>query len=594
MDHVLRQYITIHDHLRNARPGGEEEASVTVAQLAELLHCTPRNVKFVLRKLEEAGWIVWVPGRGRGNGSKLRFLRSAEDVLELRVRSLLEQGRASDALDLIAQSGADEGLKARLWSPFNRYLGLHSEPADSQDYDVLRMIRYRKMEPLDTSSAYTAFEVYILGQIYEPLIKYDAASGKFQPRLAHRWEAGERGDRWTFHLRKGVRFHNGRLLTSADVRETLLRLRRKESAALSLLRDIEQVETSGEYTVIFRLSRPNAFFLHLVGSLYLSVVPAESGEGNLPIGSGPFRVSELSEHRLSLSAFDGYYGYRPLLDRVDVWFMPNADHDLRTYHLSEDDEVAGSRQIDSPAQGCRYLIFNFHREGPHHRADFRRAIRILYDRELLVSELGGDRLSPASGFLPRFSDPSALSSGTLEEARDLLRASGYGGEAVRLVFTDKKEEWIEANWLRRRAEQIGLRLEPCPHDPALGYPQVNEAELAIASEVLEDDWELDLLNFFLNGINYLGRMLLDEQREELLALFDGFMREDADGRADIFARAQRLLGDNNWLLYGAHTSHRAYFNRSLYGLRMGSLGFPNLSRLWVRGEDSDGEAAGKH
>ncbi|WP_172193808.1 ABC transporter substrate-binding protein [Saccharibacillus qingshengii] len=272
--------------------------------------------------------------------------------------------------------------------------------------------------------------------------------------------------------------------------------------------------------------------------------------------------------------------------------MPNADTEMRTYHLSEDDEVEGSRQIDSPAQGCRYLIFNFRREGPHHRADFRQAIRILYDRELLVSELGGDRLAPASGLLPRFSDSSALSSGTLDEARALLRASGYGGEAVRLVFTDKKEEWIEANWLRRRADRIGLRLEPCPYDPALGYPQVDEAELAIASEVLEDDWELDLLNFFLNGINYLGRMLLGEQREELLALFDGFMTEDDSGRAEIFARAQRLLGDNNWLLYGAHTSHRAYFNRSLYGLRMGSLGFPNLSRLWVRGED--GDAAGKH
>ncbi|NGZ74554.1 ABC transporter substrate-binding protein [Saccharibacillus alkalitolerans] len=594
MDNGMMQYLRIYDHLKDGRSGGEEEASVTVAQLAELLYCTPRNVKFVLRKLEESGWIHWIPGRGRGNGSKLRFLRSAEEVLELRVRSLLEQGRASDALDLVAQSGVDEVLKARLWSQFSLYLGLHSEPADSSDCDVLRMIRYRKMEKLDTSAVYTAFEVYILGQIHDTLIKYDASADKFQPRLAHRWESNERGDRWTFYLRKGVRFHNGRLMTSADVRETLLRLRRKDSPALSLLRDIEEAETPGEYTVTFRLSRPNAFFLHLAGSLYMAVVPAESDDGELPVGSGPFRISELSEHRLSLSAFDGYYGYRPLLDRVDVWFMPSGDVSGHTYHLSEDDEVEGSRQVDSPAQGCRYLIFNFRRPGPHHHDDFRKAMRILYDRELLVRELGGDRLAPASGFLPRFSSSADIAPGTLDEARDLLLSSGYAGETVRLVFTDKKEEWIEANWLRRRAEDIGLRLEPCPQKPALGYPQAEEGDLAIASEVLEDDWELDLLNFFLNGINYLGRMLLDEQRGELLALFEGFMTENEAGRAEIFARAQRLLAANNWLLYGAHTSHRAYFNRSLYGLRMGSLGFPNLSRLWVRGEDCGCDAPGKH
>ncbi|WP_425501616.1 SgrR family transcriptional regulator [Saccharibacillus qingshengii] len=62
MDHGMMQYLQIYDSLKDRRFGGEEEASVTVAQLAELLHCTPRNVKFVLRKLEEAGWIGWMSG----------------------------------------------------------------------------------------------------------------------------------------------------------------------------------------------------------------------------------------------------------------------------------------------------------------------------------------------------------------------------------------------------------------------------------------------------------------------------------------------------------------------------------------------------
>ncbi|OWA37408.1 hypothetical protein B9G55_04940 [Saccharibacillus sp. O16] len=594
MDNGMMQYLRIYEQLREERESDGQTVSVTVARLAELLYCTPRNVKFVLRKLQELGWIQWVPGRGRGNGSQLRFLRSAEEVLELRVRSLLEDGRTSDALDLIAQSGVDELHKARLWSQFNTHLGLHSEPAESAACDVLRMIRYRKLEKLDTANVYTAFEVHILGQIYDTLVSYEAATAKFLPKLAHRWESSEQQDRWTFYLRKGVRFHNGRLLTSTDVRGTLLRLKKKDSPALRLLQDIQEVETVGDYVVTFQLARSNPFFLHLAGSLYMAVVPSESDDSELPIGSGPFRVSEQSDHRLSLSAFDGYFGHRPLLDRVDVWFMPNAEMGAHTYHLSEDDAVEGSRRVDSPAQGCRYLIFNFRREGAHHQADFRKAIRILYDRELLVQELGGDRLAPAAGILPRFSALVSIGSGSLEEAAALLEASGYDGAPVRLVFTDKKEEWIEANWLRRRAESIGLHLQLCPQKPSMGYPQAEEGELAIASEVLEDDWELDLLNFFLNDANYLNRMFTDEQRRLLHGLFEAFMTQDQEGRFQIFERAQRLLEQRNWLLYGSHTSHRAYFNRSLYGLRMGSLGFPNLSKLWVKGEDCGCEPAGRH
>ncbi|GGO02371.1 ABC transporter substrate-binding protein [Saccharibacillus kuerlensis] len=593
MDNGTMQYLRIYDQLRYEHSKGKE-VTVTVAKLAEMLYCTPRNVKFVLRKLEMLGWIEWKPGRGRGNGSKLRFLRPPEEVLELRMQNLLEKGRMSEALDLIAETGMDDLVKTRLWSQFNVYLGLHSEPEDNQDCDVLRMIRYRKMERLDTSSVYTAFEVYILGQIFDTLVTYESSSGKFLPKLAHRWESNTEQDRWTFYLRKGVRFHNGRLLTSSDIRDTLLRLRRKNSPALRLLTDIEEVETPGDYTVVFRLSQPNPFFLHLAGSLYMAVVPPESDGQDIPIGSGPFQISELSEHKLSLRAFEGYYGYRPLLDRVDVWFMPNMETGERTYHLSEADQVEGSREVDTDALCCRYLIINFRKEGPHTHPDFRKALRLVYDRKLLVEELGGDRLAPAASFLPQFSAKSAIESGTLAEAATFLRSSGYGGQAIRLVFTDKKEEWIEANWLRRRAEKIGMDLELCPQKPSEGYIQAEEGELAISSEVLEDDWELDLLNFFLNDANCLNRMLGDEQRERIQELFEGFMMKEEQERLKTFGLAQRLLDKENWLLFGAHTSHRAYFNRSLYGLRIGSFGFPNLSRLWVKGEDCGCSTDGKH
>lgn len=582
MDSGMLHYLQIYRGLREEK-NEDGTVPVTIGKLSELLFCTPRNVKFVLRRLEDKGWIRWTPGRGRGNGSTLVFLRPVGEVLEMKVDALLQNGRMSEALDLIADAQVDEGLKQKLWTRVNVYLGLRSEPEESSTRDVLQMIRGQQLENVDPAFAYTVFEVYVLGQLFDTLVDYDTASESFLPKLAHRWESNDDRTRWTFYLRKGVRFHDGRLLTSRDVQSTLHRLRRKNSPAINLFQDVEEVETFGDYVVVFRLSRPNAFFLHLAGCLYLAVLPAEEKAG-LPIGSGPFRIGKLESSKLTLNAFDGYFGYRPLIDRVDVWFLPGIGHESRTYHLSDQDDVEDSKELNKPGMGCRYLIFNFRVPGIHHEPDFRKAVRLLYDRQAIIDDLGGNLIEPAAGFLPSRSKRSAIPSGSLEESEACLRRSGYAGQKLQIVFMDRKQERSEAQWLQRRAGLIGLELELCPQDVSLGRTEAEPGELALATEMLEDDWELELLNFFLNEGTYLNRKLDDDRLATLHGLFDGFMGKEKEGRADVFECAQSLLEQENWLLYGTHINHRGYFNRNLYGLRMDSLGFPNLSRLWVKNE----------
>lgn len=584
MDSGMLHYVQIYRGLGEAK-NEDGAVPVTIGKLAELLFCTPRNVKFVLRRLEEKGWIRWTPGRGRGNGSTLVFLRPIGEVLEMKVDALLENGRMSEALDLISDAQVDENLKQKLWTRVNVYLGLRSEPEESSTRDVLQMIRGQRLENVDPAFAYTVFEVYILGQLFDTLVDYDMASESFLPKLAHRWESNEDRTRWTFYLRKGVRFHDGRLLTSRDVQSTLYRLRRKNSPAIKLFGDVEDAETFGDYVVVFRLSRPNAFFLHLAGCLYMAVLPAEEKAG-LPIGSGPFRIGKLENSKLTLTAFDGYFGYRPLIDRVDVWFLPGIEQESRTYHLSDQDDVEDSKELSKPGMGCRYLIFNFLAPGIHHDPEFRKAVRLLYDRHAIIEELGGNLIEPAAGFLPSRSKRSVIPSGSLDEAAERLRRSGYAGQTLQIVFMDRKQERLEAQWLKDRASVIGLELELCPQEVSLGRTEAEPGELALATEMLEDDWELELLNFFLNEGTYLNRKLDDERLNTLHGLFDGFMGKEKEGRAEVFERAQSLLEQENWLLYGTHINHRGYFNRNLYGLRMDNLGFPNLSRLWVKSENA--------
>src|SRR5262249_5773099 len=117
-----------------------------------------------------------------------------------------------------------------------------------------------------------------------------------QPELATRWEASEDLRTWIFHLRPGVKFHNGKAFDSADVVFTYKRLLDKEvgsvlRAALSVVSSVEAVDPM---TVKFTLSIPYAD-LPAVTAGYQAMILSESVMDTLttkPIGTGPFRFVE--------------------------------------------------------------------------------------------------------------------------------------------------------------------------------------------------------------------------------------------------------------------------------------------------------------
>ncbi|UOK60725.1 SgrR family transcriptional regulator [Paenibacillus sp. OVF10] len=119
---------TLHTHF--IRLAGAEQLSfklhepvaVTIDSLSAALCCTPRNVKFILRKLEEQGFIHWQPGRGRGHHSELTMLRSMNEALEASFTELLAKGKMKDAIELIGTVQMHDSLREQLMlSSINRW-----------------------------------------------------------------------------------------------------------------------------------------------------------------------------------------------------------------------------------------------------------------------------------------------------------------------------------------------------------------------------------------------------------------------------------------------------------------------------------------
>ncbi len=153
--------------------------------------------------------------------------------------------------------------------------------------------------------------------IIEPLIQMDYDRNEYVGVLARSWEF--QGRKWIFHLRKGVRFHNGAPFTSKDVAYSIDKLQNdKRSLQGAYVREIE-VETPDDYTVVLTTTKPNALLLTRLETRY--ILSKEYGDDldNATAGTGPYKyVSWQRGGNLVLRRNDDYWGAKPQIREVII------------------------------------------------------------------------------------------------------------------------------------------------------------------------------------------------------------------------------------------------------------------------------------
>ena len=156
---------------------------------------------------------------------------------------------------------------------------------------------------------------------------------QLKPWLATSWKPNKDLTVWTFQIRKGVKFHNGKTLTADDVVASFRQyLNQKTSQILSALPatmiEPSGVVKTGPYSVQFRLKAPNNAFPYLVSqTTYQAIIQPAAIAAKLDtwvssgmIGTGPFRLKSQNKQRAELVRYDRYWGGRPPLDRVVITF----------------------------------------------------------------------------------------------------------------------------------------------------------------------------------------------------------------------------------------------------------------------------------
>jgi peptide/nickel transport system substrate-binding protein len=177
----------------------------------------------------------------------------------------------------------------------------------------------------------TAFStVLVNGAIYEGLTSVDKDL-RVVPAMAESWTASADGKTYTFKLRRGANFHDGRPVTSKDVVGSIKRVLAKETGSpyASRFALIKDYKATDDHTVVVELSDPSAPFLSQLAVLV--IVPADLPDNGAslarqPNGTGPFKLTQwVPDTYLQLAKHDGYYDKSlPKLAGLKFHIVPEA------------------------------------------------------------------------------------------------------------------------------------------------------------------------------------------------------------------------------------------------------------------------------
>ncbi len=343
-------------------------------------------------------------------------------------------------------------------------------------------------------------------QIFEPLVDEDlsvpsaqAPVPELRPGLAESWDVSPDGLEYTFHIREGVRFHDGTLLDAEAVEYNVRRMWDKNSPQYSakaagqtgfVWKFTEDVRTVDDHTVIIRLTQPFSEFLRMLaqggnGSTAIMSPAALKTYGediaDHPVGTGPFMFAErVRGERISLERNPDYWGNVPEI--AGVVFRPLPDASARTAALrSGDVEVIAVPNPDSVDnlvdEGYQlsegrpphvwYLSFNM-RDPIMGRKEVRQAINLAINRDGMAKDLLRGTVNPAYGVQApansAYVERTDAYARNLDRARELLAQSGYGGGFTTTLTTsvDGSGQIIPsqmAEYLQQNLAEIGIDLE---------------------------------------------------------------------------------------------------------------------------------------
>ena len=403
------------------------------------------------------------------------------------------------------------------------------------------------------------------------IFKQDEPQNTFDsiiPELATGWSWNEEGTELTFPLHRGVKWHDGKPFTAADVKCTLDLLQGKGAEKLrinprkSWFDNVKEVSSNGDYEATFHLKRPQPSLLAMLATGWTPIYPCHVPPAQMrqhPIGTGPFKFVDFKPNQsITVTRNSDYWKPgRPYLDGIEYRIIKDVSTRLLSFIAGKEDVYFGvttpqlkdvRRQL--PQAICDMTIPNVNRNllvnrdvAPFDNAQLRRAMTLSLDRQAFVDiiadgqgTIGGVMQPPPEGVwgMPAYTlkslpgyDPDVTSSRA--QARKIMEQLGYGPDkhlSVTVVTRNIQPYRDAAVILISQLKEIYIDANLNPIDTTQWYPTLMRKDYKVGVNVTEsavDDPDVAFYENYVCGAqrNYTGYCnpgidkLVDRQSTEL-------------------------------------------------------------------------------
>lgn len=486
--------------------------------------------------------------------------------------------------------------------------------ARKPDTNTLVMIIESSPTNLDPRVGLDGQSERIDGLLFDNLLSRDEHLN-VKPGLAESWEMRDPVT-YIFHLHHGVKFSDGRPLTSRDVKwsfDSLIQ-GKVHSAKANTYRFIDNIAAPDDYTVIFHLKQPWAALLwNVAGGGGMGIVPYGSGPelSQDPIGTGPFKFVRAEQDRDVVIERNGlYWGPRPKLDRVRFAVIPDpttralelrkGSADAEINALSPDVIVSLSQQtrlgvLRGPGTVVGYMGFNL-RDPILKDVRVRQAIAYALDRPAYVHYVWRDFARLAASVLPPESwaydgnvrqyhhDP--------EKARQLLDAAGYrakNGVRFHLTMKTSTEESSRAMAavFQQQLREVGIALDIRSYEFATFFSDVTHGEFQVYSlRWIGGNEDPDIFGYAFDSANIIpkgaNRQYYSNPRVDAL-IAQAQTESDQSARKRDYDEIQQILANDLPYVYLWYFDNVMVYSPRVHGLELNPSGnFDFLRTAWLQ------------
>jgi peptide/nickel transport system substrate-binding protein len=406
------------------------------------------------------------------------------------------------------------------------------------------------------------------------------------PDLASDWSSDEVGTALTFHLRQGVKWHDGKPFTAADVKCTWDRLRGVDADKFRInprkawYRNVEEITANGDYEATFHLKRPQPYLIALLASGQSPVYPCHVSTAQMrqhPIGTGPFKFVEYkpNEHIRVTRNSDYWKPGRPYLDGIEYTIVPNPATQLLAFVAGKLDFTFATIPLlkdlksQAPQVVCDMAMDNNSRDllinrtvPPFDQLELRQALALSLDRKEFIETLaqgegivGGALLPPPDGVwgmppdvlhsLPGYGPGVAKNR---DEGRAKMRKLGYSSDnrlalklSTRNVPGYRDAAVVAISQLREVYVDAELELV----DTANYFPRIMRKDYKLAVEVATGGLDDPDQKFYENYICGADRNLTGDCDTETDRLIEAqSMEANPEKRRKLAWEVERRLADD--------------------------------------------------